>query len=797
MLRLIQSKLPLHFLLLSFFCLNLNIADAQTDSKELKEVKVTVDEFRIISGNSKFESLKKIIPEAFALKFIIHPNIAYVDKDTILYNAVNILKKDSIIDIDADFVVKQSKYVNPKIFTIQRSLDSLGIDYILSGIITELDNRIKIEVNSYKVSDGSSFKFNYGYVAGPQLIQSVDEISNKVIENIVQLPSAKRKTIAILPFTQEGDGDCLNYDELTNNIGQTIFYGWSNDNYEIVPWYKTDHLSLNDKKDRSQLKKNDVDAAIHGFILTDCNKDSLFVIQKIYVMEADIDIEVSHIGLSDIENISENSNFLWQINSDLNQISSSILSKNGEWNFQPFLIDSADFDFNIQQSEMYKEKKDYFLSHRFLAKAIEIRPDDLDARLLLAENYLLSKMVLSAEMLYQELILEFDSLFSPRYSLAEFYFKMSDFDKTIETLHAMDTLGKGKLEYHILLSKAFMAKGEVENMNLSFQSLTDANNLDPSNAEVYYLLGRYYQEMDSLNLSEEMFEKAVHNQDDFIEARWALRGVKVELGKEVFMQARIINSLNKDDPAIPGFYSSAEKYFSEAVRIAPGEEIYMFLRLIYLYTNNFKDARKLIDEGIQQGYFDSYTYYRHAYELRDIEDKNDEFYKPALNEAIYYFKKYSDIYPFDDISYRRIGSCHFRNQNYTRAEKSYIKALKLNPYLVDNYMNLTEVQLMIGKYPEAMMNIEKLREIGFTGRFADQDELITDYLYLVAQYLNSNSMQGLESDYDVVKVNLHSIGIDNLKWNFKTFEKWLDSENRHTRDIDPAVRMKIQNITRP
>ncbi len=796
MLRITNFRLTLLVLLLTIIGMNLNIAHAQTDSKAPKKVKVTVDEFRIISGNYEIESLKKIIPEAFALKFIIHPNITYVDKDTILYNAVNILKKDSIIDIDADFVVKQSKSVNPKIFTIQRSLDSLGIDYILSGIITELDDRIKIEVTSYKISDNSSFKFNYGYVSGPQLIQSIDEISNRVIENIVQLPSADRKTIAILPFTQEGDGDCLNYDELTNNIGQTIFYGWSNDNYEIVPWYKTEHFSLKDEKDKLQLKKNEVDAVIHGFILPDCNEDSLFIIPKMYLIESETDIEVSHIGLSGIETVTENYNLLGQINSDLNQISASILTKNGKWNFQPFLIDSADFDFNIQQSTIYKEKKDYFLSHRFIVKAIEIRPEDLGARLLIAENYRLRKMVLSAEMLYQELVKEFDSLFYPRYSLAQFYFEMSEFEKTIETLNVMDTLGMDKPEFYILLAKAYTALGEVENMNLSYQSLAIANELDPSNAEVYYLLGRYYQEMDSLKLSEAMFELAVQNQEYFIEARWALRGVKVELGKGEFFLARVSNSVDKNDPRISEYYDKAERYFSEAAQIAPDEEIYQFLRLIYLYTNNFKEARNLIDEGTRQGFFDSYTFYRHANELRFIKDENNEFYRPALNEAIYYFKKYSDVYPFDDISYRRIGSCHFRNQNYARAEKSYIKALKLNPYLVDNYMNLTEVQLMVGKYEEAMINIEKLREIGFTGRFADQDELITVYLYLVAQLLNSNSIEGLESDYDELKVNLHSIGVDNLQWNFKTFEKWLSTDNRYTRNIGEDLRKSILAITK-
>lgn len=60
MLRITNFRLTLLVLLLTIIGMNLNIAHAQTDSKAPKKVKVTVDEFRIISGNYEIESLKKI-----------------------------------------------------------------------------------------------------------------------------------------------------------------------------------------------------------------------------------------------------------------------------------------------------------------------------------------------------------------------------------------------------------------------------------------------------------------------------------------------------------------------------------------------------------------------------------------------------------------------------------------------------------------------------------------------------------------------------------------------------------------
>ena len=34
-----------------------------------------------------------------------------------------------------------------------------------------------------------------------------------------------------------------------------------------------------------------------------------------------------------------------------------------------------------------------------------------------------------------------------------------------------------------------------------------------------------------------------------------------------------------------------------------------------------------------------------------------------------------------------------------------------------------------------------------------------------------------------------------IEWNFKTFEDWLNSENKYTRDIDPEVKEKILELT--
>ena len=217
---------------------------------------------------------------------------------------------------------------------------------------------------------------------------------------------------------------------------------------------------------------------------------------------------------------------------------------------------------------------------------------------------------------------------------------------------------------------------------------------------------------------------------------------------------------------------------------------------MYLFNNDFKSARKLIEEGIATGDYDNYTYYRHANVLRSLKDKNDNFRKETLNEAIYYFKKYAEIYPFDDLPYRRIGSCYFRNNNFRRALKSYKVALKLNPDLPDNYMNLVEVQLMEGEYNNASLNLEELKKIGFTGRFAEEDELITDYLYLIANMLDQNMMNdALEDDYDQVSIQLQKKGVENFIWNFKTFENWLDEDNRYTRDIDPDIKYKILLLT--
>jgi len=742
-------------------------------------IKISIDHFRVISTNPGFKSLKYKLPEAFAVKFIVNQEIKYIDKKQIISKAAKRLNIQTSVDLNVPLDVK--------VEAIRHAIKEMEVRFIVSGTVTEFNNKFRIEINIYDMNDQSTFKHNLGFYESDEIFKSINDLSKEAIAHIIHKPATKAlRKMAVLPFSISGNTSCINSELLIENIGQSIYSDWKADEYEIIPWWKTDQLGYTD--DKTELNKIGADAFVLGNVVVNCENNTIKVSPKIYLLAPDELIEMSEISTS-----SMGYDFIDQLIYDISDVSSSLVAPEGGWLYAPYLLKLNSYKEYLNLGIEYNKIKYYYLSSHFLLKACEVNPDNYMAKYYLSDNYEMRGNIEKAMESYLDLLKSFPDSLDPKFKYADLLLKSDKLEEARKVLIEIEETDPAYPGIYFMLGKTLMMQSGSEYSEETIGYFQKAIVQNPNNAQSYYSLGLlYYHE--NMNLkAQEMYTEAIKLDSTHVEAALALRRIKIDLATNAYQKARYSEQGTYSYADKMELYRSAEVYLLDAKKISEDEEVYELLRQVYINTSELDKAGLIVEEGIEKDYFDKYTYYRHAEDLRWYKDEYGNFAKTQLDESVDYFIKYLDADPFNPLTYRRIGSSYFRNKNYKQAEQNYNESLKRDSLDVTNYMNLAEVQLMIGEYEKARLNLEAVKKIGFKGRSAKELEQTREYLVVVSEALLKKS--GWELKYNQLLKTIDNGEVEVTRWNFNTFQNWLNSENKYTKKIKPDIKKKINLLT--
>ncbi|OGS44844.1 MAG: hypothetical protein A2539_03705 [Elusimicrobia bacterium RIFOXYD2_FULL_34_15] len=124
---------------------------------------------------------------------------------------------------------------------------------------------------------------------------------------------------------------------------------------------------------------------------------------------------------------------------------------------------------------------------------------------------------------------------------------------------------------------------------------------------------------------------------------------------------------------------------------------------------NSDDQKKIVQKMIDSNPGDAQLYFKLGY-LWANEIKTN---KEAIQKAIEYFSKAADINPAIENggAYNNLGNIYFTIGNRAMAKENYIRAINVNPKLIDAHLNLGIAYYYDGKLKESVAEFEKVLQL--------------------------------------------------------------------------------------
>lgn len=133
-----------------------------------------------------------------------------------------------------------------------------------------------------------------------------------------------------------------------------------------------------------------------------------------------------------------------------------------------------------------------------------------------------------------------------------------------------------------------------------------------------------------------------------------------------------------------------------ALKTKPTDQTLRMLKAVALSrlnANKSEEARKLLRELSKENF--APAVYRLASQLHQSMDEKD------LAEAITFYKRYTELEPFDSRGFRDLADAANEAEEPAQAEPAYRKVVELNPTDVTGYVKLVQFLVMQDRVPEA------------------------------------------------------------------------------------------------
>ena len=686
---------------------------------------VTIDKFKMDSGDPTFKYFEKAISDILAIGLINDSRIKFIDRE--------ILERANPSEIMQDQFEQRNIGLDLTDANIQSNLNVENVESIVTGNFNEYKGWIKIDTRLIDNTNEEYFKNSTKFRRVEETIFILDELTQILIGKIIEHSGTQEKTqsIGVVCFKPDATRNSLVDSIFIENIAYSLSLKLrSNKHFKPLLWNKTsEHCNSDDgynviiDKIEDDVDSIKVDVILSGKYYIDAQYNNVSIDPILYINEFDKEYELASVKASYFE-IGE------LLSSQVFDALNNLIDDNGEWKLEPLEFSTTNYKEYLQKSEAYINSNDLYFATLMSNKAIELNPDTLEAYILLG--------------LIQE--------------------KQRRFKSALQTFEYVYEQNPGfeKLNYYI--GKTYL---NLDKPDLAIEKLNEALGSNPEDREIYKVLGQAYVSLNDTTSAIAILNKALEINPDDSRIKSSLGYYHTQIGLDYY-------SDNK--------YEDAKQHLYEAKELRPkSKRVNNLLIKTLNRLDDFDEVDILIAEGLREGILDSSKIYlENGVDLRLISNEG-EFSKIHLKEALKYLKKHVELFPDNSVALSRLGTTYFRLDEFDNAAIQYERATMKDSENIGAHLNLIEVRIIIELYQKTLESVEKVLELTSNDPKEIDSRAICYYFKIVALKL-------LDKDYNKAWNELQRI-LDAEKtiytaWSFKTFRNWVDQSDLDSDDKD-------------
>jgi tetratricopeptide (TPR) repeat protein len=379
------------------------------------------------------------------------------------------------------------------------------------------------------------------------------------------------------------------------------------------------------------------------------------------------------------------------------------------------------FEVNELAGLVYVGEGEYAKADGYLAKAVSVKGDVVEARTALATNLLRLQKTREAEKQFREARALEPASYDTNHNLGEFYIQAGDIASAIPFLKRAQELEPAAYSNSFDLALAYERSGRLAEARSQLQQLIASHDA----AELHSVLGEVEERAGNYVASAAQYEQAARlepNEENIVD--WGsefLLHQTFEPAVEVFKAglARFPQSAKLSDGlgiALYGLdrYDDAARAFFQASDVNPSDPLPLtFLGRVYenLSPAVATEARSRLQSFLEVNQRDAAARYYYAMCLWKL---NEQKPQPELTGQIESLLKQTlELDPGYADAHVQLGTLYFRQQNYSRAIGQYELALKSTPSEASVHYHLAQALVRTGDKARAgkeLREFERLRQ---------------------------------------------------------------------------------------
>jgi len=352
-------------------------------------------------------------------------------------------------------------------------------------------------------------------------------------------------------------------------------------------------------------------------------------------------------------------------------------TKFGEWNSEDYF---ETYEGAYFAGRIFAAKERDTQAEKFLKKVLEIKPDELDALLMLSSIYLSQRNFPLSVTTLQKIIEIKPDLASAYSGLGEVFIKMRKWNEAIAPLQKAADMNPEYKEAYFLMGTAHQELKEFEKAAESFEDYLSRN--PDRKGEAYYQLGLCQMEL-------EQFEKASAS----------LANARAESPEDTQILNKLAEAYQKSDQ-----YDNAAQTFMELAVLRPSDAKYYYNTIVRMFDDSgqtdkaIATVRKMIEINPQ----DADAIYNLGYMYIKLE---------KWQEAAEVFKQATEVRPDFIYAYSNLGFSYTKMKKFNEAIEAYKRLVDIDPQNADGWMSIGISYMQIKKFSQAVEPLRKAIEL--------------------------------------------------------------------------------------
>jgi tetratricopeptide (TPR) repeat protein len=384
------------------------------------------------------------------------------------------------------------------------------------------------------------------------------------------------------------------------------------------------------------------------------------------------------------------------------------------------------FEVNELAGLVYVGAGEYGKAQSYLAKAVRVKGDVVEARTALAANLLRLKKTGEAEKQFREAQALEPGSYDTNHNLGEFYIQAGDIASAIPSLKRAQEIQPSAYNNSYDLALAYERSGRLDEARSQLQKLIASHDA----AELHSLLGEVEERAGNYVASASQYEQAARkepNEENILD--WGsefLLHQTFEPAVEVFkaglarlpQSAKLLDGLGIALYGLDRFDDAARAFF-QASDLNPSDPLPLtFLGRVYenLSPPVAAEVRSRLQRFLEVNKRDAAARYYYAMCLWKLNEREPQSEATAqieslLKQALELDSGYSDAHV-------QLGTLYFRRQNYSQAIGQYEQALKSTPNEASIHYHLAQALARAGDKARARKEFAEFDRL----RQAEQDQ---------------------------------------------------------------------------